>query len=190
MIFAILFFIAYSVFTFFAPNWIWLACFSGFNIVLCFAFRTGWAKTFKNLFKILILAGTVFALNLIFDNVITCLITAWKLVIVANFTFVFGKAFSPAMLAAGFSQFLFPLKLFKVDTNSLSLMIVIALEFIPILSKSAKELQKSLKARGFKLGFKNVFSQGHVVFALFFSELFKRVDCLELAIKARGYDDK
>ncbi len=187
MIFAILFFIAYSVVTFIAPNWIWLACFSGFNLILCFAVRTGWAKTFKNLFKILIMAGLVFALNLIFDDVFTCLITAWKLVIVANFTFVFSKAFSPSQLASGFSQLLFPLKLFKVDTGALSLVIVIALEFIPILSKSAKSLQKCLKARGFKLGLKNVFTQGHVVFSLYFSEIFKRVDALELAFKARGY---
>ncbi len=190
MILAILFFVAYSCVVFFAPDWIWLASFSAFNLILCFAFRTGFVKTIKNLLKISIFAGIVFLFNLIFDDVIPCLITAWKILIVANFTFVFGKAFSPTQIATGFSELLFPLKLFKVDTEAISLVIVIALEFIPILSKSASNLKKVLKVRGFKFNLKNIFTQGHIIFLLFFTELFKRVDTIELAFRARGYEDK
>lgn len=187
MIFAILFILAYSVVAFIIPNIYWLIGFSAFNLLLCFIFRTGFVRTLKNLLHISVFALIIFLFNLIFDDAISSLIVAWRLVIVANFAFIFAKAFSPAMIATGISQLLFPLKLFKVDTNSLSLMIVIALEFIPILSVSAKNLRQTLKVRGFKFNLPNLFKQGHVVFTLFFSELFKRVDYIENSLRVRGF---
>ncbi len=190
MILAILFFMAYSVVVFLSPNWIWLTAFSGFNILLCIVFKTGFSKTIKNIFGITLFATFVFLINLIFLDLVSCLLTAWKLIVVCNFTFIFGKIFKPSMIASGFSQLLFPLKIFKVDTQAISLMIVIALEFVPILSISAKNLQKTLKAKGFKLNLKNMVTQGHHIFALFFLEIFKRVEILEKAIIARGYNSK
>lgn len=188
MIVALLFFVAYSVVVFIAPNWIWLASFSAFNLLLCLIFRTGFVQTLKNLLKVTLFAVFVFLINLIFDDVISCLIVAWKLLIVCNFTFIFGKIFKPTMIASGFAQLLFPLKLFKVDTESIALAITIALQFIPILSRSAKSLSKTLKVRGFKFNIKNILTNGHVIFMLFFSEIFKRVDSIELAFRARGYN--
>ena len=188
MIFALLFFIAYSIVVFFAPTYYCLIGFTAFNLILLIIARPSAIDTFKNFYKILLFAAFVFLINLIFDDPISCLIVAWKILIVANFTFVFGKIFKPSMIATGFSQLLFPLKIFKVDTESIALVIVIALQFIPILSRSAKSLRKALKVRGFKFNLKNITKNGHIIFALFFSEIFKRVDNIELAFRARGYN--
>lgn len=190
MVLVILFFIAYSIVVFFVDNIIALACFSAFNIILCFAVRTGFVATLKNLYKIFWFGLLVFLINLIFDTWLSSLIVLWRIVIVANFTFIVGKTVKPSDLATGFAQLFFPLKLFKVDINSLALMIVIALNFVPIVSRSLSTLNSSLKARGYKLNIKNFFTQGHIIFALFFTGLFKRVDQLELALKARGYKEK
>ena len=187
MIFALLFFAIYSCGVFFVPNWIWLVSLSGFDLLLWLIFYKNIPKLLKMTLKFSIFAVFVFLINLIFDDVITCLLVAWKLMIVFCFVACFSKIFSPTQIATGFSQLLFPLKLFRVDTEALSLSIVIALSFIPILSASAQSLSKSLRARGFRFNIRSAFSQGHVILMAYFSELFKRVDTIELAFRARGY---
>ena len=188
MILFILFFICFSCGVFFVPNnWIWLISLTGFDLALWLIFYKNIPKLLKMTLKFTIFAVFVFLINLIFDDALTCLMISWKLMIVFCFVAVFSKIFSPTQIATGLSQLLFPLKLFRVDTEALSLSIVIALSFIPILSASATSLSKSLRARGFRLNIKTAFSQGHVILAVYFSELFKRVDTIELAFRARGY---
>lgn len=189
MVLFILLFIAYSVIVFLIDNIIALSCFTAVNIVLCFVFKTGFVRTLKNLYGIFWFALFVFLVNIIFDPIVSSLVVVWKIFIVANFTFIMSKAIKPAALASGFAQLFFPLKIFKVDTDALALVIVIALNFVPILSKSLKTLKSSLKARGFKITLKTLFTQGHIIFVLFFAELFKRAGQLEMAFKARGYKD-
>lgn len=187
MIFAILFLFVFSCGVFFVPNWIWLVSLTGFDLLLWLIFCKYLPKLLKMTFKFLFFATFVFLINLIFDDVISSLIVAWRLLIVFCFVAVFSKIFTPTMLATGFSQLLFPLKIFKVDTEALSLSIVIAISFLPILSASAASLSKSLKARGFRFNIKTAFSEGHIILMAFFSELFKRVDTIELSFRARGY---
>ena len=68
-----------------------------------------------------------------------------------------------------------------------ALMFVIAFNFISIFSEEIKTLKKSLKARNFKLNIKTFFKQGHEILLMFFANIFKRVDSLEMSLKARGY---
>lgn len=187
MILAILFFIAFSCGVFFVPNWIWLAAISGFDLLLWLIFAKHIPKMLKNALKMSIFAILIFLLNLIFYDVISSLIIAWKLMIVCCFVLVFGKAFSKTQIAAGFSQLFYPLKIFKVDTEALSLTVTLALSFLPVLAASARALTKSLKARGFKLNLRSAFSQPHIILMVFFSDIFRRIDTIELTFRSRGY---
>lgn len=188
MILAIIFFIAYSCVCFFAPNFIWVSGFATFNLILSLIFYKQPLKTLKYFIRMLILSAIIFGLNYAFEKeILTSLLVGLKVLTVAYFGILFSKIFTPALIADGISQLLFPLKLFKIDTNAIALTIVIALSFMSVLSSSAKNLTKALKARGFRFTLKNIFTQGHMIFMLYFSEIFKRVDAIELALLARGY---
>lgn len=188
MFLLIIFFIAYSLATFLINNvWVLLG-FTIFNLLLLIIFRISPLKTLKNLWRIFWFTAFVFVFNIIFDTITASLITAWKIVIVTNFAFIFSTAMSPANMATGFSQLFYPLKLFKVNVDDFSLMFVIAFNFINIFSEELRTLQKSLKARHFKLNLKTFFKQGHVILLMFFANIFKKVDSLEMSLKARGYN--
>lgn len=182
----ILLFIAFSLFIFITNNIYVLVGFTISNILLQFIFKISPKKALKNLFKIFFLIIIIFLFNLIFDNLINSLIVSYKVLIVANGAFIFSKVITPTRLANGFKQLFLPLKLFKVDTNNLALMLTIALNFIPIISYDITTLKQTLKARNVKLNLKTLFTQSHLLFVMFFANLFKRVDDLELVIRARG----
>ena len=182
----ILLFIAFSLFIFITNNIYVLVGFTISNILLHFIFKISPKKALKNLFKIFFLIIIIFLFNLIFDNLINSLIVSYKVLIVANGAFIFSKVITPTRLANGFKQLFLPLKLFKVDTNNLALMLTIALNFIPIISYDITTLKQTLKARNVKLNLKTLFTQSHLLFVMFFANLFKRVDDLELVIRARG----
>lgn len=182
----ILLFIAFSLFIFITYNIYVLVGFTISNILLHFIFKISPKKALKNLFKIFFLIIIIFLFNLIFDNLINSLIVSYKVLIVANGAFIFSKVITPTRLANGFKQLFLPLKLFKVDTNNLALMLTIALNFIPIISYDITTLKQTLKARNVKLNLKTLFTQSHLLFVMFFANLFKRVDDLELVIRARG----
>lgn len=182
----ILLFIAFSLFIFITNNIYVLVGFTISNILLHFIFKISPKKALKNLFKIFFLIIIIFLFNLIFDNLINSLIISYKVLIVANGAFIFSKVITPTRLANGFKQLFLPLKLFKVDTNNLALMLTIALNFIPIISYDITTLKQTLKARNVKLNLKTLFTQSHLLFVMFFANLFKRVDDLELVIRARG----
>lgn len=182
----ILLFITFSLFIFITNNIYVLVGFTISNILLHFIFKISPKKALKNLFKIFFLIIIIFLFNLIFDNLINSLIVSYKVLIVANGAFIFSKVITPTRLANGFKQLFLPLKLFKVDTNNLALMLTIALNFIPIISYDITTLKQTLKARNVKLNLKTLFTQSHLLFVMFFANLFKRVDDLELVIRARG----
>mgnify|MGYP004681884173 FL=1 len=182
----ILLFIVFSLFIFITNNIYVLVGFTISNILLHFIFKISPKKALKNLFKIFFLIIIIFLFNLIFDNLINSLIVSYKVLIVANGAFIFSKVITPTRLANGFKQLFLPLKLFKVDTNNLALMLTIALNFIPIISYDITTLKQTLKARNVKLNLKTLFTQSHLLFVMFFANLFKRVDDLELVIRARG----
>lgn len=189
MILAILFFIAYSCVCFFAPNIFWLYGFIAFNLILSLIFYKRPIQTLKSFIKILIFSAFIFLINFAFrQHWFDCLIIGLKVLTVAYFSVLFNKIFNPTQIADGISQLLFPLKLFRVDTEAISLVIVIALSFISVLSRSANSLSKTLKARGFRFNLKNIFTQGHMIFICYFTEIFKRVDSIELAFRVRGYN--
>lgn len=187
-LFVILFFIAYSLAIFLINNVYVLLGALIFNILLIIIFRIKLLAVLKNLLKISIFILIVFAFNLIFDSLINSLIVCAKIVLVCNFSFIISKTLSTVKIAEGISYLLYPLKLFKVDINQISLMIVIALNFVSILSREAKNLKSALKARNVNLNLKTLFTKSHTIFIMFFANILKRVDMLELSLRSKGFN--
>ena len=186
MIFLILFFIAYSLAVFLINNLFVLISFTIFNIILMLIFKIKFKKIVKNILNILIFTIFVFLFNLIFSPILDCLMLAWKIIIVTNFAFIFSSVISKTKLAEGLSKLLYPLKIFKVNPDEIAIMLLIALNFINIIQNEIKTLKLSLKARNIKFNLKTFFTKSHIIFILFFANLFKRVNVIEKSLILRG----
>lgn len=188
MIFAILFFIAYSLFVFLINNiYVLISCFI-FNVLLATIFKKITKKYFITMLKNLPFILMVFGLNLIFEPLTNSLIVAFKIFIVLNFSYVFGKIFSHTQIANGLSALFYPLKIFKINPDNIAIIIVVALNFITIFENEIKTLSKTMKARNIKLNLKSIFTKTPAVFTMFFARLFRRTNDLELSLKARNFE--
>ena len=73
-------------------------------------------------------------------------------------------------------------------SKSLSLIIVVALSFIPIMMKEIREIKRCLVTKNYPLNIKNFFRKPSVFVITFFSNLFKKVDDLEKVLLTKGIE--
>lgn len=76
--------------------------------------------------------------------------------------------------------------LFK--SRELTLIITIALSFLPILSKELREIRNSLVTKNYPLTFKNILRKPNVFVTSFFNNLFYRVGEMEKVFISRGIE--
>ena len=146
-------------------------------------------------------------MNSIFYGKGKAVISFWKInvtiggikqgaVIVLNVIFVilWSKLFiltsSPIEITSGINFYLKPLKLLKVKTENLALILSVSIQFVPTLLLEAQNIKKAQIARGAEFESRNIFKKTKCIFALIvpiFISAFKRADELSQALEARGY---
>lgn len=97
---------------------------------------------------------------------------------------------SPMALMDGIRVYLSPLRYIKVPVNNLTLILSVAIQFIPILIEEAESIKKAQIARGAAFESKNLLKKAGAVMPLvipIFVAAFKRADELSQALEARGY---
>lgn len=97
---------------------------------------------------------------------------------------------SPLSLAHGLQGLLSPGIIFKLPVEELTLMLTLAIRFIPTLVEEAERIMRAQAARGFSLERRSILKQGKsllpLLIPLFVSTL-KRAEDLAQAMEARGY---
>ncbi len=199
--------VLYIVALFLAVNWISYGLMLAF-LITCIAISRIPAKSFvkgmKPLIFILVFTGV---LNLFFTQGETVLVSFWKIVItkegliravfmvirilmLVTATFLLTYTTSPIALTDGLESLLSPLKKIKVPVHELSMMMCIALRFIPTLIEETDKIMCAQKARGadFETGklMDRVKALVPVLVPLFISA-FRRADELATAMECRCY---
>ena len=149
----------------------------------------------------------IFLMNSLFYGNGETVLSLWKInvtsggirqgaVIVLNVIFVilWSKLFvltsSPIEITNGIGFYLKPLRLFKVPTNNLALILSVSIQFVPTLLLEAQNIKKAQTARGAEFESRNIFKKAKCIFPLIvpiFINAFKRADELSQALEARGY---
>lgn len=80
----------------------------------------------------------------------------------------------------------YPLKIFKVNTDDIKVMVCISLSVIPILKKDLYELKEACKSKSIAFTVKNM----KIVLAKFFLSLISRVNEIEESLIAKGYSNE
>lgn len=80
----------------------------------------------------------------------------------------------------------YPLKIFKVNTDDIKVMVCISLSVIPILKKDLYELKEACKGKNITFNVKNM----KIVLAKFFLSIISRVNEIEESLIAKGYSNE
>ncbi len=97
---------------------------------------------------------------------------------------------SPLQMVHGLEKIIAPLKKFRVPVEDLSMMMMLAIKFIPILQQEADRIIKAQSARGVDFtsgGLKERAKNMLPILTPLFNAVLRRADDLALALMARGY---
>jgi len=113
-----------------------------------------------------------------------------RIVMLICCTFLLTYTTSPIMLADGLENLLSPLKKIKVPVHELSMMMSIALRFIPTLIEETDKIMSAQRARGADFDTGNLFQKAKALVPLLvplFVSSFRRADELAVAMECRCY---
>jgi energy-coupling factor transporter transmembrane protein EcfT len=125
--------------------------------------------------------------NWFFGGVQLALITSGRLFIMCLLTYIIGQKIPARRIGDGIAGLLSPLRVFRVSTDDIATVIAIALSLVPILADEARQIELSLRAKGFAFSLANLVQQPHLFVATYMQNIFRKVARLELALKAKGY---
>ncbi|MBQ6342933.1 MAG: energy-coupling factor transporter transmembrane protein EcfT [Anaerolineaceae bacterium] len=149
----------------------------------------------------------IFMMNALFSNDGNCIYSVWILCISKNgiingfnivlrtFTItvlssIFIRTTTSIEIMKGLEKILKPLRVFKIPTRDLALIMSISLQFIPVFFNDITRIRNAQIARGSDFGRGSLIDRAKAVLPLVipaFISAFRRADELSLAIEARGF---
>ena len=87
-----------------------------------------------------------------------------------------------------FNNLLKPLKIFNIDTRSISIILALSLTLIPIFIKEVNDLKLCFNNHSCKLNFNYIIKNPQTLFITFFNNLFIKIDLLELGLKSKSFE--
>lgn len=141
----------------------------------------------KTIWKLLPFILFTVAIDLVVMEVIDSILIGIRLIMVCHITYIFGKTTTAMQLAKAIKMLLYPLTWVGVNTNNISIMVSLAITFIPIIRKEIENIRYSLKAKGFNMSFINQITHINYIMGPLFYSLLRKVSELENALKSKAY---
>lgn len=181
--------------------------FSLFILIIIFLSKISFSKVIKGLKPILFLIFLTLFIHIFLtkggevlwswrfisiesEGVYTGFFMVSRIFILILFTSLLTLTTSPLQLTDGIEYILTPLKRFGVPASELSMMMTIALRFIPTLLEEAEKIMKAQQARGADFESGNLIQRAKSLVPLLvplFISAFRRADDLALAMESRCY---
>lgn len=197
----------YVIFIFFANNAASLLWMGGMALVALGLSRIPLAVVFRGMKPVLWLLLLLAVMHLLLtregpavadwgwftiysEGVRQAVLTTFRLFFLILFSSLLTYTTRPMDLTFGMEKMLSPLKRFRVPVGELSLMMSIALRFIPTLLEETEKIKKAQMARGADFESRNLFVRIRSLLPLLvplFVSSFHRAEELAMAMEARGY---
>ena len=129
-------------------------------------------------------------LTITLEGVFTALTMALRIMMLIAGTLLLTYTTSPLQLTDGLELLLNPLKKLRVPVHELSMMMSIALRFIPTLIEETDKIMSAQKARGAEFDTGNIIQKAKAMLPLLvplFISAFRRADELATAMESRCY---
>ena len=180
-------FLIYVIGIFFINNYYILGAIALFNISLILITKINIKKTINNLIKLLPFILFTALINYLLIDLKSAILITVRLILICNISYIFSKTITYLEFADVIEKLLYPLKIFKVNPKDISLMISIALSFMPIMKDELLQMKNVLKVKGINLTKINLIKNMNLVFKPFFISVLRRVNEIEMSISAKGY---
>lgn len=158
-----------------------------FNLIISLIFKVPLNKHIKVIKNNIIFVIFIVLCNILFSDINSSLKVGIRLFLAIDFTYIIGVYFNPTKIRIAFKYFFFPLKLFKIDIDSLTLIIAISIAFIPILIDELTMIKLSLRSKGIDFKFISIITKPHIYLMTFLNNLFDRLDELEKTLIIKAY---
>ncbi len=181
-----LIFIIYVLFIFAIQNLVLAIIILLINFIIMISFKVSLKKAFTNLLFLMpfILITGIF--NLFFGSLFEAFLITFKLILVCNITYIFKAIVGTTNIIKAIETLFFPLKIFGISPTDISLIINIAITFIPTLIRDFNETRNALKAKSCT----SFLSSIKYTFKILLTSIFKRTNDLEIALKAKGFSEE
>ena len=181
-----LLFVTYATSLFFLPNNKYIIIFAIFNLFIMLINKLQAKKVMTKSMQVLPFIAFTFIINYMLDNFYNALWIGLKLFIVCNITIIYSETTNALCIADTIKVICSPLKVFKVNTDDIRVMVCISLSVISILKKDLYELKEACKCKNITLNVKNM----KIILAKFFLSLISRVNEIEASLFAKGYNNE
>jgi energy-coupling factor transport system permease protein len=132
----------------------------------------------------------VWRISVYWEGVRTAVTMALRIMMLVTGTLMLTYTTSPLQLTDGMEKLLSPLKKLRVPVHELSMMMSIALRFIPTLIEETDKIMNAQKARGAEFDTGNLIQKAKAMLPLLvplFISAFRRADELATAMESRCY---
>lgn len=129
-------------------------------------------------------------ITITWEGVRTAIFMASRIIMLITGTFLLTYTTSPIALTDGLESLLGPLKKLRLPVHELSMMMCIALRFIPTLIEETDKIMSAQKARGADFDTGNLLQKAKALVPLLvplFISAFRRADELAIAMECRCY---
>ena len=102
-------------------------------------------------------------------------------------SYIFSKITTYIEFAEIIEKIFYPLKIFKINPKDISLIVTIALSFLPIMKDELFQMKNILKVKGINNTKINLVKNMNLIFKPFFVSVLQRVNEIEYSLKSKGY---
>lgn len=180
-------FIIYTSLIFFIKDYFMLAVVLFINIMLMIIFKISFKNTAIFLLKIFPFILFTAVINVLLSSLQYGIIIGIRLILVCNITYIFSRKMTPRRMQFAIERLLLPLRIFKVNTKDIGIMVSISIAFIPIVQKEFESLKYSLKSKGFELSFKNFIKNPNYILVPLITSIIRKTSEIEQSLISKGY---
>lgn len=186
-IFKFILFLIYTLSVFFISSYYGLLGIAIINLLLMIILKIDIKKAVKNILQIMPFIIFTAIINIFFQDINGATYVFLRLILVCNMTYIFSKTITTTRYAVVLEKLFVPLKLFKINPKDVSMIVLIAITFIPILGNELTQIKYSLKSKGMNTNNLNILKNLNLVFKPFFVSLLQRTAQIEMALKSKSY---
>lgn len=176
-------FIIYATLIFFLPNNELILICIFINLLIMIFTKTNIKKMLNSFLYIMPFIIFTFVINCILDDFKNAIWISIKLIVVCNITIIYSNTTTAVEIAETIKLLCTPLKIFKINTEDIKIMVCISLSMIPILKNNVYELKSTCKAKNIDFNVKNM----KYILSKFFLSIIMRVNQIEESLISKGY---
>jgi len=177
-----LIFIVYSTSVFFFPNNQYIFVLILIHLIIMLWIRKNIRKIIRGTLKIVPFIIFTFVINCWLDDIKNAIWIGMKLLLVCNMTMIYSSLTNVTEIAETIKILCTPIKVFKINTEEIKILVCISLSMIPILKKDLLEMKEACRAKNIRINIKNI----KIILSKFFLSLLMRVNQIEEALIAKG----